>query len=31
MLEHFNNDAEFQEGARYIRKQGGAVGVTFVG
>jgi sugar phosphate isomerase/epimerase len=30
MLEHFNNDDEFQEGANYIRRQGAEIGVTFV-
>jgi sugar phosphate isomerase/epimerase len=30
MLEHFRNDDEFQEGARYIRQQGAEIGVTFV-
>jgi sugar phosphate isomerase/epimerase len=30
MLEHFNGDEEFQEGAAYIRKQGAEIGVTFV-
>jgi sugar phosphate isomerase/epimerase len=30
MMEHFANDDEYQEGARYIRKQGAEVGVSFV-
>ena len=30
MLEHFANDDEFQEGAKFIRKQGADVGVSFV-
>ena len=30
MMEHFENDAEYQEGAAYIRKQGAGIGVSFV-
>lgn len=30
MMEHFNSDAEYQEGAAYIRKQGADIGVSFV-
>ena len=30
MMEHFTSDAEYQEGAGYIRKQGAEVGVAFV-
>jgi sugar phosphate isomerase/epimerase len=30
MMEHFANDDEFQEGARYIRRQGEEIGVSFV-
>jgi len=30
MMEHFAADDEYQEGAAYIRKQGAAVGVSFV-
>jgi sugar phosphate isomerase/epimerase len=30
MMEHFANDAEYQEGAAYIRRQGAEIGVSFV-